>query len=135
VLSRDGGLLAKLLPFVKSGLAATFGDGRQFMSWVHIDDLTSLFVESLENHMLNGTYNAVSPNPVTNKVFLRALCKMLNRPLIMPGIPKFLLFMGLGEMANAIAGGNNVSCKKIMDTGFRFAFPELEPALRNLLNQ
>ncbi len=133
VLSDQGGLLKRLRPIVNYGLAAPFGNGKQFMSWIHIDDLVRLFVESLENHMLNGTYNAVAPHPVSNRVFLKVLSQLLGKPLILPGIPKFLLKLGLGEMAEAIAGGNYVSCKKILEMGFRFKYPELEPALNNLL--
>jgi len=133
VLSAEGGLLKEMLPIVNYGLAAPFGDGRQFMSWIHIDDLVNMFVEALENHMLNGTYNAVAPHPVTNKKFLKTLTEIRRKPFFLPGIPRFLLQLGLGELAKAIAGGNKVSCKKILDTGFRFQYPELEPALRNLL--
>jgi uncharacterized protein len=133
VLSNQGGLLKRLRPIVNYGLAAPFGNGRQFMSWIHIDDLVNMFVEALENHMLNGTYNAVAPQPVTNSAFIKTLAKVLGKPFFLPGIPRFLLRLGLGEMVKSIAGGNKVSCKKIQDSGFRFLYPELELALRNLL--
>ena len=135
VLSANGGLLEKLLPFVKYGFAAPFGHGRQFMSWIHIEDLVNIFVDALENHIINGTYNAVAPDPVTNTTLIKTLAQIQNKPYFLPGIPKVLLNLALGEMANAIAGGNKVSCKKIMDTGFRFKYPELEQALRNLLHK
>ncbi len=135
VLSEEGGLLKKLVPIVNYGFAAPFGNGRQFMSWIHIDDLVNMFVEALENHMLNGTYNAVAPQPVTNSAFIKTLAKVLGKPFFLPGIPRFLLILGLGEMAKSVTGGNKVSCKKILDSGFRFQYPELGSALRNLLSK
>ena len=98
-----------------------------------IRDLINMFVWSVKQHGLDGTYNAVAPNPVTNKEFLRQLSKVLNRPYFLPNTPKFILNIVLGELASAITGGNNVSSKKIEESGFKFQYDNLQDSLRDLL--
>jgi uncharacterized protein (TIGR01777 family) len=133
VLSKDGGLLGKLVPLTKWGLSAAFGSGEQYMSWIDIRDLINMFAWSVEQRELHGTFNAVAPNPVSNKEFLKKLSKVLNRPYFLPNIPKFVLNLVLGELASAITGGNNVSSKKIEESGFKFQYDNLEDSLRDLL--
>ena len=135
VLSKQGGLLEKLVPIAKFGLGSAFGNGQQYMSWVHIDDLVNMFVNSMEKGHFSGVYNAVAPNPVTNKEFVRQLSQVLDRPYFLPSTPKFLLKIALGELASAITGGNNVSSQKIRDAGFRFQFEHLRESLQHLLAQ
>jgi uncharacterized protein (TIGR01777 family) len=133
VLSKNGGLLDKLVPVTKCGLASAFGNGEQYMSWIHIDDLVNMFIKAVEDNSYKGTFNAVAPNPVTNKKFLKILAETLNRPFFLPDIPKFVLRMALGELASAITGGNKVSCEKIQKSGFQFQYPELRESLSQLL--
>jgi uncharacterized protein (TIGR01777 family) len=133
VLSKKGGLLEKLVPVTKFGLASAFGNGEQYMSWVHIDDLVEMFVKAIEDDSLEGPFNAVAPNPVTNKEFLKALTETLHKPFFLPDTPKFILRMALGELASAITGGNKVSCEKIQKSGFQFQYPELSESLSQLL--
>lgn len=135
VLSEKGGLLEKLLPLAKLGLSSAFGSGEQYMSWIHIDDLADMFIKAIENHEIQGVYNTVAPNPVTNKEFVKQLSEVINKPYILPNTPKFILSMVLGELSSAITGGNKVSSKKIEETGFNFQFPELSEALRDLLKK
>jgi len=92
-----------------------------------------MFAWSVEQRELHGTFNAVAPNPVSNKEFLKKLSKVLNRPYFLPNIPKFVLNLVLGELASAITGGNNVSSKKIEESGFKFQYDNLEDSLRDLL--
>ena len=133
VLSRHGGLLKKLLLPAKLGLSSAFGTGRQFMSWIHIDDLTAMFAKAIADPQMSGAYNAAAPQPVTNREFLKTLAKALHRPYFMPAIPRAVLKLMLGEMADAVAGGNRVSCQKITEAGFQFRFENLETALADLL--
>lgn len=133
VLSTQGGLLAKLLPPAKLGLSSAFGSGHQYMSWIHIKDLVAMIIASLENENIKGVYNAVAPNPVSNKEFLTILGKQLGKPYFLPNTPKVLIRLAFGELASAITGGNKVSCKKIQSEGFEFAFADLSSALKSLL--
>lgn len=135
VLSENGGLLEKLAPLAKLGLSSAFGSGEQFMSWIHIEDLTEICIAAIKNHEMHGPYNAVSPNPVTNKQFLAALSKVLNKPYFLPNTPQFVLKIILGELSSAITGGNKVSPKKILETNFNFQFPGLREALRDLIKK
>ena len=135
VLSEDGGLLDKLIPVTKLGMASAFGSGDQYMSWIHIDDLVNMFVKALEDSSLKGVYNAVAPNPVTNKEFIKMLSDVLERPFFLPNTPKFLMRAALGELASAITGGNKVSSEKIEYAGYKFEFPELRESLEDLLRK
>ncbi len=133
VLSTEGGLLKKLLPLAKLGLSSAFGNGRQFMSWIHLDDLVEMFVKAVGDEKMRGSYNAVAPKPVTNREFLKTMARVTGRPYFLPDTPKFVLKLMLGEMADAVAGGNKVSCEKIQRKGFHFKFASLEGVLNDLL--
>ncbi len=135
VLSNKGGILEKLLPVVKIGMGSAFGSGEQYMSWIHIDDLVRIFIEVVENAEIIGIYNAVAPNPVTNKDFIKILTRVINKPYFLPNTPKFVLKILLGELSSAITGGNNVSSNKIESTGFNFQFIELVEAMKDLIKK
>ena len=132
VLSTNGGALTELARPVKFGLGAAFGSGKQWQSWIHINDLSRLFMYVLD-HTLAGTYNAVAPNPVTNKELVRAIAHTMRRPLFLPNIPKFFMKMLLGEMHILLFDSQRVSSKKIEDKGFLFKFNSIKPALKDLL--
>jgi uncharacterized protein (TIGR01777 family) len=133
VLSKEGGALPPMLLPTKLGLGAALGSGKQYMSWIHIDDLVNLFQFTIEQR-LSGVFNAVAPTPVDNKTFTKGMAQQLHRPLWLPPIPEVLLKFALGEMSQILIGGNNVSSKKISDQGFRFTYKELKQALENLLS-
>lgn len=133
VLSGKGGGLPKMAQPVKMLAGAPLGTGRQIVSWIHIDDLCEMFIHLIENKTLKGAYNAVAPNPRPNKEFTKLIGTVLKRPVLLPPVPGFILRIMLGEMADMVTGGSNVSCKKIEGTGFKFRFTELEDALRDLL--
>lgn len=132
VLSEKGGMMEKILPMARLGLSSAFGSGEQFMSWIHIKDLTEIFIAAVQKTELQGVYNAVSPIPVKNVDFLKTLAEAINKPYFLPNTPKFVLKMVLGELSSAITGGNKVSSKKIIDSDFRFQFADLKEALRDL---
>ncbi len=134
VLSVDGGALKQMMQPVKFSVGAPLGSGDQYMSWIHIDDLCRMFIEALKNPGLKGIYNAVAPNPVTNREFTASLAQELDKPQWMPAVPGWTLKLVLGEMSKMLLGGNRVSCDKIGGQGFRFNFASLEDALKSLLN-
>jgi len=134
VLSGKGGALTAMLPAFKVGAGGKVGDGRQFVSWIAIDDLARAISHAISNETLSGPVNAVSPNPVRNVEFIETLGKVLGRPtfLSMPAPVVRLIF---GEMADALLlASQRAQPKRLLDTGFTFQFPGLEAALRHLLN-
>ncbi|MCZ6900341.1 MAG: TIGR01777 family oxidoreductase [Bacteroidetes bacterium] len=133
ILSPVGGALKKLVVPIKLGVGALLGSGDQYMSWIHLEDLCELFIRAIEDPKIAGTYNAVAPQPLTNREFTRLLAKATNRPLLLPPVPSFVLKLMLGEMASIVLGGNRVSSKKIETTGFDFQFANGGVALKDLL--
>ena len=123
VLSIDGGALPKLIKPVKRLMGAPFGNGKQWQSWIHIADLARMFLFVSKNKV-QGTFNGVSPNPVTNAKMVQELAKTLEVPLILPHIPKFAMYLMLGEMAYLLFASQRVSSKKIAEEGFAFQHPE-----------
>jgi len=132
VLSDNGGALREMVKPIKLGAGAPFGSGEQWQSWIHIEDLARLFVFAVENE-LSGIFNAVAPNPVSNTEVTKTTAKILEKPLILPNIPKLPMKLVLGEMHILLFESQRVSSKKIEDAGFDFEFYHLEPALRDLL--
>lgn len=133
VLARDGGALPRLMAPVKWGLGSPLGSGKQYFPWIHITDLVRLYAEALSNGRFAGPYNAVAPQQVQQRQFMRVLADVLHRPLFMPGIPAFPLRILLGEFSKTLVEGSPVSAQKILNTGFSYRFPELRPALEDLL--
>jgi uncharacterized protein len=133
VLSNLGGALVEMAKPIKLYAGAPLGTGKQYLSWIHIDDLCSLFIKAIDDKEVKGACNAVSGDWVTNKEFTTLLAKVLNRPLFLPHVPKFIMKLILGEMAMLVLNGSKVSADKIKEAGFIFDFPNLETALKNLL--
>ena len=133
VLSNQGGALSPVARTVRWGVGAPLGSGEQYMSWIHIDDLCRLFIHALENDSLAGVYNAVGPQPVTNRELTQATARVLHRPLWLPNVPAFALKAALGELSSVVLGGNRVSSQKIEDAGFEHKFNKIEVALADLL--
>jgi len=131
VLGHDGGAMSKILPPFRMALGGSLGNGKQWMSWIHLEDLAAMFVHAIENPDLKGTYNAVSPHPVTNKEFTSQLAQVLNQPVFFP-VPKFVLKLALGEMSQILLNSQKVSSDHILKTGFQFLFPTLEQALTEI---
>lgn len=133
VLGTSGGALAKLLPIFRSGAGGVVGSGRQWMSWIHIDDAVRVFLLALDRG--DGATNATAPNPVTNAEFSKTLARVLGRPAFAPA-PAFALKLMLGEGADIVLKGQRVLPKRLANEyGYEFLFPELEGALRNLLDR
>ncbi len=132
VLAKNGGLLSVLKTPIKFGVGSAFGNGKQWQSWIHIEDLTNLFLKAAEEQW-QGVFNAVAPEVVSQTELIRQIAKAMKKPFFMPPIPKFLARLLLGEMSTLTLNSQNVSAKKIRDKGFEFHFLTLEKALTNLL--
>ena len=133
VLSKHGGLLKQLLLPFRLGVGGPIGSGSQYMSWVHIADEVQMILWALDNDEVSGTFNATAPNPVTNKEFSKDLGRALHRPAVVPA-PKLAVAALRGrELADIVAGGARVMPRRALDMGFRFRYPELEPALEAAL--
>lgn len=134
VLSKQGGLLTRLLPTARLGLGATFGDGTQYLSWIHIDDLTRVIELSLTT-TIEGPHNATTPNPVTQRDFTRALARTLHRPAVFT-IPASVLRLALGPAADDLMlSGQRVLPERLLASGFTYQHPEIEGALREILRR
>ena len=132
VLSTKGGALVEMLKTIKIGLGSSFGSGKQIQTWIHIHDIASLYYFAIKNN-LDGVYNAVSPNPVSNVELTFTIAKVLKKPLFMPNIPKFIMKLILGEMHELLFENRNLSAKKIIDKGFVFKYKTIDEALKNIL--
>lgn len=133
VLSTTGGALAEFKKPLKGGMAAILGSGKQMISWIHVHDLCRMFVYAIENQSMQGTFNAVAPHPVSNKELTLTLAKQKNGSFYIPFyVPAFLLKMILGEMSIEVLKSATVSSRKIEEQGFRFEYPTVQQALRDL---
>lgn len=134
VLSNRSGALPRISQPARFGFGAALGSGKQWVSWIHIDDLCRMYIEAIENESWTGAYNAVSALPVTNEHFTKEICQALKKPFWMPNVPAFALKLALGEMANIVLGSNYVVNQRILnETNFIYEFPDLKQALTNLL--
>ena len=135
VLSKNGGALKKLLPLFNFGLGSAVGNGKQYMPWIHLDDLVSIFHETLFNSSYTGIYNAVSSEETTNNSFSKELAKSLSMPFFVPNVPSFVLKLVFGEMANVLLEGSRVSNQRLINTGFTFKYPTLSSALNEIVSE
>jgi uncharacterized protein len=134
ILDPRDGLLKELLTPFKLGVGGPIAGGRQYLPWIHIDDEVGIVLWALDHEEVTGTLNAASPNPVTNREFSKALGRVLNRPALLP-VPGFAVSMLRGrELAETVKGGQRVIPRRALDLGYSFQHPDLEPALRDLLD-
>jgi uncharacterized protein len=134
VLGEGGGALAKMLPFFRLGIGGPLGTGRQWVSWVHADDLCALVEFLLAHPRATGAFNGTAPNPVTMKELARSMGRVLHRPSALP-VPWPMLRLTLGEVADVLVTGQRVLPRRAQELGFRFEHPEIEAALRDLLGR
>ena len=133
VLSNDGAAFVEFKKSLQFGVAAILGSGKQMISWIHIDELCKLYIAAIENENLRGSYNAVTPEPVSNKQLITALAKKIKGRFFIPiHVPAFMLKIILGKQSIEVLKSTTVSCNKIRQTGFVFLYPTLESALTEL---
>lgn len=133
VLSAEGGMLKEMLPPFKLGVGGPLAGGNQYLAWIHIADEIGILLWALDNESVSGIVNASSPNPATNKDFSKALGRALNRPAVMP-VPGLVLDAKFGkEFGQVLRGGARVIPKRTEELGYKFSFPDLDEALRDLL--
>lgn len=133
VLAPDSGLLKQLLPPFKMGVGGPLGSGDQYMSWIHIDDEVGLILWALDDDRVNGVINATAPNPVTNREFSKSLGKALGRPALFPTPKAAVALLRGSELADLVTGSARVIPRRAQDLGYAFRYPELDPALADLL--
>ena len=132
VLSSNGGVLPQIIKPIKYYVGSAFGNGQQWQSWIHITDLARLFLFVIENR-LEGIYNGVAPNPVTNNELTKKVAQALNKPLLLPSIPQYITKLFLGEMSYILYVSHKVNSKKTENLGFTFQYPSLDSSLREIL--
>ncbi len=133
VLGKGEGFLKQLTPIFKIKLGSALGSGKQYMPWIHIDDLCGIYLEAINNSNMTGSYNAAINDDTTNTIFSKALAKIYGYSIWLPNVPAFLMKMFLGEMAQIVLTGQRVSSAKIENTGFQFQYTSLEKALEDCL--
>jgi uncharacterized protein (TIGR01777 family) len=135
VLSKDGGALEKMLTPFRYGLGGTIGTGEQWMPWIAIDDIVEILVYAIESDDLEGAFNATSPNPIQNKDFTSSLAAILSRPAFIP-VPSFGVKLLFGEMGETLLlEGCRVIPRRLEQLGYKFKYPDLEPALKHVIGE
>lgn len=135
VLSTQGGAYKELIKPIQFYVGSPLGTGTQLMSWIHQRDLTRLFVLAVTNHSMQGVYNGVTGQPVSNAEFTKSLAHLLQRKIWLPNVPAFVLNLILGEMASMILGGNHIVSSRLEEAGFKPEFTGIDAALADLVSQ
>ena len=133
VLGKDDGVLKQLAPLFQFKLGCAIGSGKQYMPWIHIDDLCQIYLKAILDATMQGPYNAAINDKTTNTIFSETLAKVFGYIIWLPNVPAFVLRLVLGEMAQLVLKGRRVASDKIEKTGFQFQYADLEKALRNCL--
>ncbi|MFH6971848.1 TIGR01777 family oxidoreductase [Flavobacterium petrolei] len=135
VLGKNDGFLKKLIPLFKYRLGSALGSGKQYMPWIHVDDLCAIYLQAISDASMEGPYNAAICDNTTNTLFSKTLARVFGYSIWLPNVPAFVLKLVMGEMAKIVLTGRRVSSDKIEQTGFKFKFNNLEEALRNCLTK
>ncbi len=132
ILAANGGALKKIALPIKYCMGSPLGNGKQWIPWIHEQDAINMYLWGIENENLNGVYNMVAPNAVTNKELTHAIAKQLQKPLWLPNVPVFILKLLFGEMSDILLTSTKASAKKIQEVGFTFEYPEIDGALKEI---
>lgn len=132
VLEKTDSALSKLMITAKFGFLVQTGNGRQYMPWIHINDLCGIYLKAITNSEMSGAYNAVSPQHTTHKEFMRVLGKVSKCSVSFLPVPGFIIKIILGQMSDVVLNGSRISSEKIVNSGYRFRFSDLEDALKNV---
>jgi len=132
VLSKKGGALSRMAVPVKFWIGSALGSGKQYLPWIHIDDLCDIYVRAIEDAKMTGAFNAVAPQHVSNREFMRTLAQVMGKPFFFPAIPSVVLKLLFGKMSDILLYGSRISAEKIISAGYEFKFPGLANALKDL---
>jgi len=136
VLSKDGGAIPRMAQPAKFGFGAPLGSGKQWVSWIHLDDICKMYIQAMENETWQGAYNAVTSQPVTNEELTNEICNALDKPQWLPNVPAFALKLVFGKMSSVILGSSYLVNQRIKsETNFRYDFPDLRRALREIFKK
>ncbi|TAG55388.1 MAG: TIGR01777 family protein [Cytophagales bacterium] len=135
VLANESGALPKIKQPIEFGIGASLASGKQYLSWIHIEDLCEIFHHALIKPEMNGIYNAIAPNPVDNQTLTNEIAVVLSKKIWLPNVPSFVLSLALGEMAMMVTKGKNIDNKRLKEINFSYKFPEIKMALEDLLIQ
>lgn len=130
VISKNSEPFKKLILPTRFGLGSPIGSGKQYLSWIHIEDLCRIYLKAVEDTSMQGVYNAVSPEFITNSGFMHTLAKGMKRPFFMPRVPAFLVRLIMGEAAEMILEGSRISAQKILDSGYEYQYATSEKAIK-----
>ncbi len=132
ILDKSSGALQKIAQPIKYGFGAPLGNGEQWISWIHLKDVTEMYLFGIEHDFIKGAFNMCSPYSLTNTGLTKAIAKQLRKPLWLPNVPAFALKLALGEMSAVVLGSTKMSTQKIEEIGFNFAYPNIEKALQEI---
>ncbi|MFC1494168.1 TIGR01777 family oxidoreductase [Thermodesulfobacteriota bacterium] len=133
VLGKTGGAFKMMKPLFQLWLGSSLGKGTQYFSWIHIKDLVKIFLWQIDKKDLTGPFNCTAPHPVRNRELTSAIASAMNKPLLLPPVPGFVLRLVMGEFSSVLLEGQNVVPRRLIDSGFHFQFREIEPALIDIL--
>ena len=134
VLGKNGGMMEKLLPLFSLGLGGKLSSGKQYMSWIHLDDICRIFLKALTDNDMQGVHNGTAPFPVTNKEFTEVLGKTIRKPTAFT-VPKLALKIAMGEMAEHVLSGARIIPKKLKENDFHFIYPTIEKAIKDVVSK
>lgn len=133
VISPNSDAFKKMMLPIRLGVGSPLGKGKQYLSWIHIEDLCNMYIKAIEDANMHGIYNAVAPDYTTNSRFMGRLARAMRRPFIMPRVPDFLMRIVMGESADLVLGGSRISSEKIQQAGFKFEYGNVDKAIRATL--
>lgn len=133
VLEKSDSALSKLMEPAGYGLVVRLGDGKQYFPWIHIDDLCKIYLKAIKDPDMEGAFNAVAPEHINHDNFVKTMARVMHKPVFLPKVPAWILKAVLGEMSDLVLKGSRISNRKIIDSGYTFAFPDLENALTNAI--
>jgi uncharacterized protein len=133
VLGRGGPALKKIALPVKLGIGSPVGSGKQWFPWIHMEDLCRIYLFAIENVQITGAFNAVAPEQIKNEELVKAMARILKKPLWLPNVPAKIIKLALGDLGNAVLNGSRVSSEKIISAGFKFNYPDIDSTLRSTL--
>jgi len=134
ILSRHGGILHRISIPVRLGIGSPLGNGNQYMPWIHMDDLCNIYLYAIENKRMLGAYNAVAPDHISNKEFIKRIARRYKRPLWFPNVPASFIRLIFGEMSVMLLSGSRISSDKILSAGYKFKHPGFDGALEHLMH-